>query len=263
MIEIFNADFRDKIKEIDNESVDIIFTDPPYLTNTKRIKRNDRAREKERPAELRMYNDNFKCVDNKEMIRDFFRESFRIIKTNGILLIFLSWTRLDFFITEAKNVGWHFYYFVTWKKNNVKCNQQFHTNPDTRCEYILAFYKKEHRKYAEDSYLCDILEFENVSSSCRNHPNQKPARLLNHFIHLYKNKTGKTKVVDCFMGGGSLGKVCSQYDDIDYIGTEKDPYFFKQAKDFIYDNNVSHYLYKGVELPIINILNNEGGNENG
>lgn len=61
----------------------------------------------------------------------------------------------------------------------------------------------------------------------RLHPTQKPVELLRYLIRTYSNE-GETVLDNC-MGSGSTG-VAALSEGRDFIGIERDPYFFETAK---------------------------------
>lgn len=234
-INIYNDDFKNITKDFKDNSFDLIFTDPPYLTNMKRVHQS-------RHLKLR-YNDSYRSKDARDTINLFFSESKRLLKSDGLLLIFMNYKRLLYFMYEAKMCDLWYYYFITWQKNNIKMNQ-YKTNPNHRCEYILAFKKERltNPVYNKDMELYDIVNIDNVNGIDKNHPNEKPQELLLYFLKLYNFKKQKEyKVLDPFMGGGSLGRACfdfNQYlcNNIKYYGVEKEKNFFDNATELIKNN---------------------------
>lgn len=77
----------------------------------------------------------------------------------------------------------------------------------------------------------DIVKFSNdISSSKRTHPTQKPVALLEYFIKTYTNE-GMT-VLDNTMGSGSTGVAAKQLKR-DFIGIELDKEYYEIAKERI------------------------------
>lgn len=81
-------------------------------------------------------------------------------------------------------------------------------------------------------YPVDILKFSDIpgNSKQRRHPTQKPVALLEYLIKTYtlENET----VLDFTMGSGSTGVACKNLNR-NFIGIEKDPAYFKIAKERI------------------------------
>jgi site-specific DNA-methyltransferase (adenine-specific) len=83
-------------------------------------------------------------------------------------------------------------------------------------------------------YPSNILKFDSVkndhSGEDKLHHNQKPVALLEYLIKTYTDE--KNLVLDNCIGSGSTA-VAAIKTNRNFIGIEKDPYFFKIAKDRI------------------------------
>ena len=203
-IKIYNADFRDITKDLPDDSIDLILTDPPYLTNFK-CQINFKYRLSTHKHE-RIYKDSFKSKEGRDLINDFFCECKRLLKKDGLLLFFINDKRLLYFMQMAFNNGLWQNYFITWVKNNIHMNQ-YHTQVNKRAEYILGYRKERLEKisYNPNMELYDVINFDNIDGSLKNHPNEKPQNILLHFLQLFNYKNDKIfKVLDPFMGGVHL-----------------------------------------------------------
>jgi site-specific DNA-methyltransferase (adenine-specific) len=82
---IYNMDCLEGMKQLSDESVDLIVTDPPYLikykTNHRKDKKHDFCSE--------IDND-----DNPELISDYIKECYRIMKQNTAMYIFCSFDKV-------------------------------------------------------------------------------------------------------------------------------------------------------------------------
>jgi len=80
----------------------------------------------------------------------------------------------------------------------------------------------------QTGYPCDVLQFNSPSDFI--HPTQKPVELLEYLIRTYSNE-GDTILDNC-MGSGSTGVACV-HTNRNFIGIEKEPTYFRMAKDRI------------------------------
>ena len=80
-------------------------------------------------------------------------------------------------------------------------------------------------------YPSDILEFRRVQLGQYLHPTQKPIELIEYLIKTFSNE-GDT-ILDFTMGSGTTGVACINLNR-NFIGIEKDPKYFEIAKDRIY-----------------------------
>jgi len=85
------------------------------------------------------------------------------------------------------------------------------------------------KKYYE-KYPKNIIEISNANQNNRQHPTQKPVSLLEYLIRTYTLE-GETVLDNC-MGSGSTGVACVNTKR-NFIGIEKDPEYFKIAKNRI------------------------------
>ena len=81
-------------------------------------------------------------------------------------------------------------------------------------------------------YPVNAIHFNKIAKTI--HPTQKPVDLLEYLIKTYTNE-GMT-VLDNTMGSGSTGVACKNLNR-SFIGIEKDPDYFKLAKERL-DGNV-------------------------
>lgn len=81
-------------------------------------------------------------------------------------------------------------------------------------------------------YPTNVLTFNKVNKTI--HPTQKPVDLLEYLIKTYTNEN--MTVLDNTMGSGSTGVACKNLNR-NFIGIEKDPDYFKLAKERL-DGNV-------------------------
>ena len=93
-IKLYCDDCLNIMKQIENESIDLIVTDPPYLikykTNHRKNKDHDFCSE--------ILND-----DNEQLIIDYIRECYRILKNNTAMYMFCNCDKVDFFKQELEN----------------------------------------------------------------------------------------------------------------------------------------------------------------
>lgn len=94
------------------------------------------------------------------------------------------------------------------------------------------------RKIAQTGYPRQVLDFANPNSHVF-HPTQKPVELLSYLIRTYTDKG--MVVLDNCMGSGSTGVACVNTER-SFIGIEKDPEYFKIAERRIEDAKAGRSL---------------------
>lgn len=230
MIQLFQGDCLEVMKQIPDNSIDMVLCDLPYgITNCE-----------------------------WDSIVDFgalWERYGRICKPNAAIVLFCAQP----FTTDLINSNRRdFRYCWYWKKNN-KTGAPFAKVQPMRCiEDIVVFYKKKptynpqglkrlekprykaprggsvytmHKATSAQEftgYPHHLLEFKNDAGSNRNrlHPTQKPVALLEYLVKTYTNE-GETVLDNC-MGSGSTGVACKNTGRR-FIGIEQDAAFYAVA----------------------------------
>ena len=207
-IELWQGDCLELMKNIADNSVDMILTDPPYGMDFQSHRRKD--------VYARIKGDK-----SLEWLDGYFAECFRTMKDNTAIYCFCSWHNIDVFkkafekYFKLKNV-------IVWVKNN-------HGSGDLKASYApkheFVLYGNKGRKCFTGKRMEDVIFADKTRNL--NHPTEKPVDLLETFI---KNSSDENAVVfDGFMGSGSCGVACVNTNR-HFIGIELDEGYFNIAK---------------------------------
>ena len=238
-MQLFQGDCIEIMKQLEDQSVDLILTDLPYGT--------------------------LKC--DWDVIIPFeplWAEYNRILKPEGVIVLFSSGRfTLELIQSNLKD----FKYKLIWKKNVPTGMSSAKYRPMKYYEEICVFsknkgvynpqmkprvgigkscynydhycgesnhvsYKKVKKRYDPDFVQpSDVLEFNVVPNrNGKLHPTQKPVELLEWLIKTYSNDSAL--VLDSCMGSGSTGIACLNTNR-DFIGIEMNEEYFKIAKSRI------------------------------
>ncbi len=254
------GDCIEKLKDMDDDSVDAVITDPPYLTTDLRL-------------------------DKRFSIDDFIniiKEIKRVLKLTGWFFCFLP-VELVRYIAD---LGFRLKFEYIWIKSNITPKTHNTIRPYYKHEVIYAFIHQELKKVTELTFNKEKLrtpgkpyvknrnrkkfseyeketrsvfknnttyEFKNNGyregttllyakpksmmplSERTTHPTQKPLSLINTIVEGYSNE-GDT-IVDPFMGSGTTGIACKKLNR-EFIGIEIDKEYYEIAKKRIADANV-------------------------
>lgn len=224
---ILNADSRDIIKRIPDNSIDFILTDPPYNLgqhSTGNILL---------PGRTAMNNDvaAWDMIDfNPEEWAD---EFIRILKPGGNLFVFTSYNHIgrwhkcldDKFATTN---------FMIWHKTNP-APKIYKSGFLNSCEMIFTCWNKPHTwNFISQKEMHNFVESpicmrpERLSNP--RHPAQKPVSILKKMITIASNENDI--VFDPFMGVGSVG-VAALGLGRRYIGIEIDKIYYEAARNRI------------------------------
>lgn len=213
---LYNGDCLEIMDNIDDKSIDLIITDPPYLINYQ----SNRRKKKDRFDKIK--NDK----DNYILIQEYFKECYRIMKNNTAIYCFCSWHNIDFFKREfekyfkLKNI-------IIWNKNNHGTGD-LKGSYAPKYEFILFGHKG--RTLLREKRISDVIDCAKIPSKKLTHPTEKPQKLLGIFI---KQSSDESNIVfDGFMGTGSCGMVANNLNR-KFIGIELDENYFNIAKERI------------------------------
>jgi len=221
---IYNEDCLEGMKRIKNGSVDLVVTDPPYLIKYKTNYRKDKSHK---------FCNEILNDDNEEMIKNYIKECYRIMKDDTAMYMFCNLDKVEFFKAELSK------YFkiknmIIWVKNNW-------TAGDLKAgfgkQYEIIFLVNKGRKLFNGKRITDVWQFSRVAGKQQIHQNQKPIDLIENCI--LKHSDEQRIVFDGFMGGGTTAIACLNTNR-NYIGFELDNEYY-QGYGFW---NYSHSLLK-------------------
>lgn len=191
------------MKQMSNNSIDLIITDPPYGDNIQYYG-NKTIENNENPL-----------LNCKALV-----EGYRILKKNKTMYNFTNWKHLPF-LTDfiSKYTKFKIRHVVVWKKPNFGMGYAFRH----QFELILVL-EKGNPKY-------NLTNFSNVQESKfisdkSIHPHQKPLDLLTKIIK-HSSKEGDL-VFDPFCGSGSTC-LAAKLTKRDWFGIEMDEEYFEIA----------------------------------
>jgi len=210
-MKLLNGDCLDLLKDIPDKSVDVLYTDPPYIPP-------------EHSKTLTKYK---KTLSEMGILECFYKryleEIDRVLKDDGILLLYCNSDSYALFYI-------HLYPYVkkmrcfVWDKISCSLGYTF------RHQHELILYGERMNMKCIKCGTGDIFKYKVVKAKDKDHPAQKPVDLHKHIL---KNIVDKDKVVlDTFMGTGSIGVACKELG-CDYIGMELEIEYFNITKEKI------------------------------
>ena len=231
---IINANCLEAFKQIEDDSVNLILTDPPY---------NLGLFMKNRATNLKAMRPNFfgaagwddlDFEEWKKSMDKMFEECARVSCVGASMIMFMSIIKVETIINIAEKHG--FYYKTTgiWHKQNpMPRNMNLHFINSTEA-WIYFIYKKRTSTFNnKGKAVHDFFETSVTPAGEKKfgkHPTQKPVALLETFVELLSNE-GEV-VFDPFMGSGSTGVACVNTNR-NFIGIELDEGYFNIVKERI------------------------------
>lgn len=216
MYELLNGDFLELSKNIPDNSIDLIVTDPPYKCIS-----GGKPHLKTQPSGILSKNDGKVFAHNNISANDYFHELYRILKDNTHCYIMTNTLNIENFLSVAKKVGFKLHNILIWKKNNATPSRWYMKN----CEYIL-FFRKGKAKTINNVGTKQVIEVDNIIGS-KVHPTEKPVELMKILIE--NSSYIGDLVLDPFMGSGSSGIAALKLNRR-FIGVELDTEYFNIAQ---------------------------------
>ena len=237
---LYNNDCLKQLKDIDDNSIDLIITDPPYnlaqfmkgrQTNLKKMRSNFFG-------DAGWDDDDYDVWINH--MDSFFEHANRVLKKKGSLILFMSIIKVESLIKLAEK---HKFYYKTtgiWHKTNpMPRNMNLHFINSTEAWIYFVNDSKTGTFNNNGKAIHDFVETSLTPSNEKKfgkHPTQKPISLINHFVKILSNENDT--ILDCFMGSGSTGVSAIELRR-KFICIEFNSEYFDIAKNRIQDASPS------------------------
>ena len=220
---IINDDCLNYFPSIEDKSIDLVLTDPPYeisqystgdihLPNRKKL------------------NNNIAKWDRKFDPALYVEDLLRVLKPNGNMFIFTSYNLIGKW-HELLDARFDTFQFFVWHKTNPppKIYKNGFLNS---CELIICLWNKKHKwNFTKQTEMHNFFE----SPICMGkerlaHPTQKPLKILKHLVEIGSNE--EDLILDPFAGVGSTEAACKLLNR-NCISIKLDPEYCRLAKERI------------------------------
>jgi len=208
---IICGDCLEVMKDIPDNTIDLVVTDPPYGINYQSAWRIDTER--------------FDFIEGDKNINStFLKDCFRILKEDCGCYIF---TRVDVYPEWLKEVEKYFKI-----KSVIVWDRIIHGLGDLNGSYAplydLIIYAVKGKPILKGNRPKNILRVQRVDSDKLLHPTQKPERLIESLI---KNSSNENDIVlDTFLGSGTTAVACKKLNR-KFIGIEINSEYCKIAEE--------------------------------
>ena len=220
MIDIRNSCAISGIRLIEDKSVDLIVTDPPYRTISGGS--GPTSAMHSRPSGMLCKNDGKIFEHNSVEFDEYLPDLFRVLKDDSHMYLMVNFLNLESAMSSVRSAGFGIHNLLIWKKNNATPNRWYMKN----IEYVI-FARKGKAKAIRNKGSKTCHDFNNIIGK-KTHPTEKPISLISHYIENSSN-TGDL-VLDPFMGSGSSA-VASASLGRRFLGFEIDEQYFSIAKE--------------------------------
>ena len=242
---IIKGDCITALRKIEEESVDLVFADPPYNLQL--------GGELFRPNNTKVDGvddvwDKFETFrEYDEFTEDWLRECKRVLKPNGTLWVIGSYHNIYRVGSVLQDLGFWILNDIVWVKSNPMPNfrgTRFNNAHETLLwvskdkSAKFTFNYKTMKAFNDDKQMrsdwfipiCSGRERIKTKSGEKAHSTQKPEELLKRII-VSTSKPGDL-VLDPFCGSGTTGAVAKMLNR-DFVGIEKEEKYITVAKERI------------------------------
>ena len=232
-IKLYKGDCFDLLKQIKNNSVDLVLIDPPYEVS--RDTNFAKGKIKGTDVDRFRVSMNFGDWDSNFTGLDIvIKECYRILKKSGTLICFYDLWKITVLKEYFETAKFNQIRFIEWIKTNpVPLNSK--TNYLTNSREIALVGVKGGKPTFNSEYDNGIYKHPICHDKDRFHPTQKPLSLIEELVLKHSNEGDL--VLDCFMGSGTTGVACKNLNR-DFIGIELDKTYFDIAKNRIENKNM-------------------------
>ncbi|MGE0324565.1 MAG: site-specific DNA-methyltransferase [Polyangiaceae bacterium] len=188
--DLAQTDAVEWLRTLDDQSVDLVITDPPYESLEKHRAVGTTTRLKHSKASS---NDWFQIFPNSRF-PELFAEVYRVLKKHRHFYLFCDQETMFAAKPIAEAKGFRFWKPLVWDKQKIGMGYHYRS----RYEFVL-FFEKGKRKL-NDLGVPDVLSFPRIH---KGYPTEKPAELSEVLIR--QSSTPRELVIDPFCGSGSAG----------------------------------------------------------
>jgi site-specific DNA-methyltransferase (adenine-specific) len=197
------------MRNIPDESIDMILTDPPYGMSFQSGHRKQKHNKIIGDSSL-------------EWLDEFVEQSYRLAKQNTAHYIFCSFHNIDIF-KQAFEKKFKIKNILVWEKNNTSMGD-LKADFAPKVEFVLFVQKG--RRLINGKRDPNIFKFTRTQNNL--HPTEKPTDMFEYLLSKFSN-VGEV-ILDPFAGSGTTGVACKNTGR-DYILIEQQPEYVEVIKN--------------------------------
>ncbi len=206
---IIKGDCINFLKNLPNNCIDLIITDPPYGNNAAYGWNNKTIKNNKNPL--------INCLA--------LAECYRVLRKNSTMYNFTNWKHYPFLVEFImKYTKFKIRHLIVWKKHNFGLGWAFRH----QYELILVLEKGKPKYNLTD--FSDVQTCSHINHNKANHPHEKPVDLIIKMIQ-HSSKEGDV-ILDPFCGSGSVCVAC-QKRGRKWIGIDIDEEYVEMARERI------------------------------
>lgn len=221
------------MKNMPDESIDLVITSPPYnlKNSTGNGMKDGRGGKWSSAALVNGYSHHDDCMPHEEYAkwqRDCLTEMYRLIKDDGAIFYNHKWRVQDGLLQDRQDIvgGFPVRQIIIWKrKGGINFNAGYFL-PTYEVIYLIA--KPDFKLVPKANACGDVWEFKQESNNP--HPAPFPVALIDRII----SSTYAQLILDPFMGSGTTA-IAALLNNRNYLGVELSPEYVEMAENRIRD----------------------------
>ena len=211
---IYNMDCIGGLKQLDNESIDLVIIDPPYSSGTRQATNRTAGaipKRGERWAKAGIiWDSSFSSFGLSLFLNHFFRKIIIKMKEKSHIYTFIDWRHYPLLTMSLEGSGLFINNLIVWDKGMYTLGGNY------RSQYeLIVFASRGKARRLNTTTQGNVFNFKRVVNG--QHPTEKPVDLVRTIVKYASNENDL--VLDAFMGGGTTAIACKQTNRR-YIGFE-------------------------------------------
>jgi site-specific DNA-methyltransferase (adenine-specific) len=190
---IYKGDCLDVMRQIDDNAVDAVMTDPFYGSSGR-----DGAVHLGYEKDVFTFGNKMSSDSFIWFVRSYSKELYRITKDDTHCYIFSDWRKYKDVQVAFEIAGWELRSLIVWNKGNGM--GEFWRS----CHEFILFFTKRHPRKLNHGGCMNVLNHKPINGKQKFHQNQKPVPLLKDLI-IASTQEGDL-IIDPFSGSGSTAE---------------------------------------------------------
>lgn len=211
------GDARELLRNVPNEAIDCVVTDPPYSVISGG---NKPAPGHKRPTGMLAANDGRIFKHNDVKFREYLHDLYRVLRDPGHMYLMVNFKNLEEALAELRRAGFGIHNLLIARKQNATPNRWYMKN----VEYTI-FARKGAAFPINDCGSMTCHDWTNPIGK-KTHETEKSVDLMRGYVE-NSTQPGDT-VLDPFMGTGATGVACKQ-SGRRFMGFEIDVTYYRIA----------------------------------
>lgn len=215
------------VKGLQDESVHLVLTDPPFAISRKTGFASGENTGKDTDRFRVSYEFGDWDVVDLDYFHALFTEAYRKLVKGGTMVVFYDLWKIQELKELLESIGFRMFRMIEWLKTNpVPINSS--KNYLTNSRELAIVCVKGSKPVFNSQYNRGVFEYPIYQGKDRFHPTQKSLQLFQELVNIHSNEGD---VVLDFFGGSGTTQVAAYLEGRQYLGCEKDESTYLKTKE--------------------------------